>query len=81
MDNIKLTVLSPESTLLDLMVGRVEFPGTMGRFVVLHDHAPLISSLGKGVISYSSDGVSDEIPISSGFVRIRDNVVTACVEI
>lgn len=75
--SISLKILSPESLLLEKEVERVELPGTLGRFVVLEDHAPIISALTKGRIVY--DG--GELGISSGFVEVRDNKVRACVEL
>ena len=81
MKNIILDVLSPESAICYAVVSRVELPGTLGRFVVLKDHAPLISSLEKGDIVYDGeDGQEMRCPISSGFVEICDNHVIACVE-
>ena len=47
----------------------------------MHDHASLISSLIKGEIKYTEDGLEKSIGISSGFVEVRDNIVSACVEI
>ena len=37
-DCISLTVLTPEKTLLDIMVSKVELPGAKGRFMVLKNH-------------------------------------------
>ena len=62
----------------------VELPGTLGRFEVLQDHAPLISSLDKGDIVYRFEGDEEregKVQISSGFVEICDNHVVACVEL
>ena len=79
---IQLQILSPERVLVHESVESVELPGTMGRFEVLKDHAPLISSLAKGDIYYRIDaGKEGRIAISSGFVEICANHVTACVEI
>ena len=62
--DILLEIISPEKVLVHRMVRSVELPGTLGRFEVLHDHAPLISSL----------------RIASGFVEVCENHVIACVE-
>ena len=78
---IELKVLSPERELLSCQVEQVELPGMKGRFVVLKDHAPILSALVKGVIRYRIDGTDREMAVSSGFVRVKDNVVTACVEV
>ena len=81
MKPIRLKVLSPERDLLDREVEQVELPGLAGRFVILPDHAPIISALGPGVIRYRVGGQEETIALSSGFVRVQDNVVTVCVEL
>ena len=80
-EDLHLIVVSPESTLFDGKVDIVILPGESGSFSVLHDHAPLISSLIKGEIKYTEDGLEKSIGISSGFVEVRDSIVSACVEI
>ncbi len=79
--SIALEVISPEKTLVSCRTGSVELPGTKGRFVVLCDHAPLVSSLEKGEIVYGGEGGTERLAISSGFVEVFDNHVTACVEL
>lgn len=76
-----LDVISAERTLVHAAVEAVELPGTKGRFEVLLDHAPLISSLEKGVIAYRNGEGTDKVAISSGFVEVNDNHVVACVEL
>uniref|UniRef100_UPI0040269900 F0F1 ATP synthase subunit epsilon n=1 Tax=Candidatus Cryptobacteroides bacterium TaxID=3085639 RepID=UPI0040269900 len=76
-----LDVISPERTLVHAAVEAVELPGSKGRFEVLLDHAPLISSLEKGVIAYRNGEGTDKVAISSGFVEVNDNHVVACVEL
>ena len=76
---ITLRILSPEREVLSAEVDLVELPGSQGRFEVLKDHAPLISSLDAGVIRYVQDGEKHEIESQPGFVEVRDNVVTVCI--
>ena len=76
---ITLKVISPERELLSAEVDLVELPGTLGRFEVLKDHAPLISSVEAGVIRYVIGTDSREIPCGKGFVEVRNNVVTVCL--
>ena len=80
-DNILLVIYSPERTILEKMVCKVSFPGTKGRFMVLKDHAPLISSLEEGRIVFVSGGVEENIDIKAGFVEIAYNKVTVCAEL
>ena len=70
--DIVLKIFSPEGMLVDAKVSGVEFPGTQGRFTVLRNHAPIISSLEEGKKSLS---------VTSGFVKVNANEVSACVEI
>ena len=76
---ITLKIISPQEEVLSAEVELVEIPGTLGRFEVLKDHAPLVSSTEKGVIRYVHDGESHEIECAPGFVEVRNNVVTVCV--
>lgn len=80
-DNIHLLILSPQKKMLDQMVCKVSLPGTKGRFMVLYNHAPLISSLEEGEIVYVSDNKEGRMSILSGFVEVNNNKVTVCVEI
>ena len=80
-DNIRLSVLTPQETLYEGLVEKVELPGEKGRFMVLKNHAPVISSLSAGNVVYTSDGNEARIAISSGFVRVNDTQVTVCAEV
>ena len=80
-DVISLHIVSPEGKLADAKVSAVSLPGTLSPFQVLKDHGALISSLEKGEIVYVSEGKEYRFAISSGFVEVHDNQVTACVEV
>ncbi len=77
---IRLKIVTPMETLVDTETPIVTLPGRKGRFQVLNDHAPLLSSLERGSIVYSDGGAEKEVQISSGFVKVRDNEVFAMVE-
>lgn len=84
---IHLQVLSPEKTLFEGEVSRVTLPGKVGSFTVLPMHAPIISSLVGGVIAFAEyrpenprQGVEHIISISGGFVEVKSDNVTICVE-
>ena len=85
--NLHLVIVSPEHTLFDGLVNWVELPGDMGRFQVLYNHAPLISSLQKGTIAFESFASqpnvkqdTQTIAIIGGFVEVKDNSISVCVE-
>lgn len=77
---MNLTIVAPSGTLCSTTTDKVSFPGTVGRFTVLRDHAPLIAGLTSGEIVYT-DGEGDvRLPIRSGCVRVFENRIEACVE-
>lgn len=77
---IALELISPERTLVCCQAASVELPGGLGRFMVLKDHAPLISSLTQGAILFRTPEGEQRLEIASGFVEVGGNRVTACVE-
>lgn len=79
--DIRLTVLSPQKTVLQVQTGRVELPASKGRFIVLYNHAPVITSLEEGDLVYETGGREERLHILSGFAEVNENTVTVCAEI
>ncbi|MEG1545216.1 MAG: hypothetical protein RR382_11960 [Tannerellaceae bacterium] len=77
---MKLNILSPESTLFQGEVERASFPGAAGLFDVLPLHAPLIAALKEGTIRYVTNGKEQELPIQSGFMEVKDDLISVCIE-
>ena len=78
---MKLEILSPEQTLFKGDVDVVTLPGTLGRFTILQDHASMISSLKEGLIRIKPyEGEEVELSIKGGFVEVKRNQVSVCVE-
>ena len=78
---IKIKIFSPPGNIYDGNVSHVTFPGEFGLFSVYPSHAPIISTLAKGhIVCFSSDGEKQMIPIESGFVEVKKDQITACVE-
>ncbi len=79
---LKLKIVTPERIAYDGEVESVLVPGTMGQFEILTDHAPIISSLGKGIVEYAvSGGTKEQLQVSGGFVAVQQNEVSLCVEV
>lgn len=79
---IKLDIISPEHRLFSGEVELVRLPGSAGAFTVLTGHAPIVSSLVRGVVSYLTAPAAEEhqLRITGGFVEVSDNRATLCVE-
>jgi F-type H+-transporting ATPase subunit epsilon len=73
-DTFQLEVATPERLLVDEQVTEAELPGLDGYMGVLAGHAPLLSALGAGVLTYQSDG-EHVLAIDGGFVEVFDNHV------
>ena len=78
---LQLRIVSPEKVEYDGEVLSVVVPGTMGQFEILNDHAPIISTLQKGVVEYTTQDAKANLEILGGFVEVQKNVVSLCVEL
>lgn len=74
-DTFQLEVATPERLLINEQVNAAELPGKDGYMGVLAGHAPLLSALGAGVLSYESGGGERILAIDGGFVEVFDNHV------
>ena len=78
---LNLKIVSPEKVEFTGEVKSVTVPGTLGSFEILNNHAPIISSLEKGVVEYTTDDGKQQLNIDGGFVEVKKNEVSICVEI
>lgn len=78
-ESLHVVIVSPERTLYEGEADSVAVPGEMGRFEVLKDHAPLISSLQEGEVVVNGDR-QETFGISGGFIEVCRNEVSLCVE-
>ncbi|MGI9071327.1 MAG: ATP synthase F1 subunit epsilon [Bryobacteraceae bacterium] len=73
-DTFQLEVATPERLLVDEQVAEAELPGQDGYMGILAGHAPLLSALGAGVLTYQGSG-ERVLAIDGGFVEVFDNHV------
>ena len=78
---LQLKIVSPEKIEFDGDVESVLVPGTMGQFEILNDHAPIISTLQKGIVEYGTKEGKVSLNILGGFVEVKKNEVSLCVEV
>ena len=70
---IKLEIVTPEKRVLDETVDAVTVPTMTGEIGILPNHAPLISTLKPGILTYSIKGATDRLVVSGGFVEVSGN--------
>lgn len=79
---MELEIISPAGILFKGETDYVSFPSIAGSFDVLPHHAPMIAALEEGVIRYQTKEkeTQQEIKIQSGFVEIKDDTLSVCIE-
>ena len=77
---MRLNIVSPNGILFEGEAASVTFPGLGGSFDVLPHHAPIIAALKAGAIQFETNGEKREQPIQGGFVEVKDDHVSVCVE-
>lgn len=78
---LKLKIVSPERVVYEGEATSVLVPGTLGSFEILTDHAPIISSLEVGKVEYATSEGRQTLLIKGGFVEVKKNEVSLCVEV
>ena len=81
-DVIELVIVTPEKQLLRERVIEVQMPGENGYLGILPGHAPLMTELGIGELSYHdrSGKESAHIAIIRGFAEVLPDRVTILAE-
>ena len=81
-ESIELVVVTPEKQVLRQSAKEVQLPGADGYLGVLPGHAPLITELGIGELSYHdmSGKESEHLAIISGFAEVLGDRVTVLAE-
>lgn len=78
---IHLTVVTPERKLVDRQVDEVVLPGSEGYLGVLPGHAPLLTSLKVGQISYRLEGRMHQLAVAWGFAEVLPDRVSVLADI
>ena len=73
---LRLSVVSPASSLFEGEVHGVSIPSYDGLIGVLPKHAPVMGMLGYGILSFMDGGNHVELAIDGGFYEIVNNRVT-----
>ena len=79
---IELIVVTPQRQLLREKVASVQLPGASGELGILPGHAPLITELGNGELSYRASSGSEPVVLAvlSGFAEVLPDRVTVLAE-
>ena len=76
MSELKLEIVTPSKSAFSGGIKSLTVPGTKGRFQVLKNHAPIISTFDTGMIKVDlPDGKSDYYATAGGTIEVLDNKV------
>ena len=79
-DHLELEIVTPERLVVRDTAEEVQIPGLDGYLGVLPGHAPLITELGVGEISYRNAGTTTRLAVCWGFAEVLPDKVTILAE-
>ena len=79
-DTIQLEIVTPERLVVNEAVEYIEIPGKTGYLGVLPGHAPLISELAAGELTYRMGNQTKRVAVAWGFAEVLQTKVTVLAE-
>jgi len=77
---LTLSIVTPQKQLVSEEVDQIIIPGTEGDLGILYDHAPILTLLRPGQLSYENEGKTVVLVVSGGYLEVTDNRVTVLAE-
>jgi F-type H+-transporting ATPase subunit epsilon len=79
-DTFQLEIVTPEKKVVDTAAEEVQIPGKNGYIGILPGHAPLITELSVGEITFRENSTEQRLAVAWGFAEILPNKVTILAE-
>ncbi|TXH07476.1 MAG: ATP synthase F1 subunit epsilon [Candidatus Moraniibacteriota bacterium] len=77
MPSLKIKIVTPERSVVELEASAVSLPVIDGEVTILPDHEPYIGALEAGeVIINQADGSTENLAVSGGFVEFDTNTLS-----
>lgn len=77
---LRLEIVTPEKKVVDAEVDSVTIPTASGEAGILPSHAPLISALKPGILSFTLRGTTERIAIGGGFLEVSNDKVSVLAD-
>jgi F-type H+-transporting ATPase subunit epsilon len=77
---LKFELVTPQRKVVSEEVNEITATGTLGEFGVLPGHAPFLTSLKIGELSYKKGGAVQYLAVNSGYFEVVNDVVTVLVD-
>ncbi len=79
-DTFHLEIVTPEKMIVSDDADEMQIPGKSGYLGILPGHAPLISELSSGELSYRNGGQTHRYAVAWGFAEVLPDKVTILAE-
>ncbi len=79
-DTFELEIVTPEKLVVKDVAEEAQIPGKNGYLGILPGHAPLITELAVGEISYRIGGMEKHVSVAWGFAEVLPDKVTILAE-
>ena len=80
-DTFQLEIVTPEKQVVkDVAAEEAQIPGLDGYLGILPGHAPLITELKSGELTYRANGATNTLSVAWGFAEVLPDKVTILAE-
>ena len=79
-ETIQLEIVTPERLVVSESAEYIEIPGEGGYLGILPGHAPLISEVAPGELTYRNGNQTKRLAVAWGFVEVLQDKVTILAE-
>jgi len=77
---LKFELVTPQRKVVSEEVDEITATGTLGEFGVLPGHAPFLTSLKIGELSFKKGGTVYNLAVNSGYFEVVNDMVTVLVD-
>jgi F-type H+-transporting ATPase subunit epsilon len=79
-DTFQLEIVTPEKKVVDTTAADVQIPGKSGYLGILPGHAPLITELAVGEVTFRTGAEEQRLAVAWGFAEVLPDKVTILAE-
>ena len=79
-ETFQLEIVTPEKKVVETAAEKVQIPGKNGYLGILPGHAPLITELSVGEITYRENSTEQKLAVAWGFAEVLPTKVTILAE-
>ena len=79
-DTFQLEIVTPEKKVVETAAEEVQIPGKNGYLGILPGHAPLITELSVGEITFRENSTEQHLAVAWGFAEVLPDKVTILAE-